>query len=565
MLTIACVIVIVGGFATFNYFSNKNALYETQSKELSLVAERLRLYLPTAIWNSDKTLRNKILDSEIKNSNIQGIYLFKDGKLIASRSKDQNNEIIVDAKLTDNSSINEIKLIFNNGAINKDIGKVAIKKNQDLIDELLNNLLIQNIVQILGLGIIISSILTILLKKSVLKPINLVTKTSNLIAEGNLSVDIKYNAQDEIGALTKAIQHQIERFRSVVTKVGTVAKNVYNENKQLTSGVQELSSGASQQAANVEEISATIEQASASIQHNLESAHKTEQIATKSAEKASHGGDAVRKTEQTMKTIAEKIRIIEDIAYQTNLLALNAAIEAARAGEQGKGFAVVASEVRKLAAHSESAAGEISQLAKESVIIAETARNQIDEIIPEIKLTAELVQEITASSQEQTSGIEQISSAMIQLDKITQSNAALAEELASTAEDIKSHTEVLTNEMEYFNTTTSCAEKIPPTSKPNTETPPKKEEATPKAVKTEKRTTTRKTPSKKTVAKKSATKKSLAKTKNDPQKNETAKNKPVNNKTNNQAQKNSDTKPKVTPSKSQIQNSIPTDDDFERY
>jgi len=174
-------------------------------------------------------------------------------------------------------------------------------------------------------------------------------------------------------------------------------------------------------------------------------------MAESASQQAQQGGEAVKETVQAMKSIAEKISIIEDIAYQTNLLALNAAIEAARAGEHGKGFAVVAAEVRKLAGRSEEAAGEISNLAKDSVSVSEKAGSLLDEIVPSIQKTADLVQEITASSEEQASGINEINGAMTQLDTVTQNNAALSEELASTAEEMNSQALELEEMMGFFN------------------------------------------------------------------------------------------------------------------
>ncbi len=326
-------------------------------------------------------------------------------------------------------------------------------------DELLEPLRkLRTILIALAIVIVLISIgVVFFIAKTVTKPIGYASKISKLVADGNLTSEVEIKTKDEVGELLKAMQDQIAKLSSVAYSVKEVASNVNDGNEQLSSGVQDLSSGASEQAASVEETSAALEESSAAIEQNLENAKKTDEIAAKTASLAEEGGGAVRQTEEAMKTIAEKICVIEDIAYQTNLLALNAAIEAARAGDKGRGFAVVASEVRKLAARSESAAGEISQLSKNSVIVAEAARSQIDEIVPMIHQTAELVQEIASASQEQANGIMQITEAVSQLDKVTQSNAALSEELASTAEEINAQAELLIDEMNFFKLSDAAA------------------------------------------------------------------------------------------------------------
>ena len=207
---------------------------------------------------------------------------------------------------------------------------------------------------------------------------------------------------------------------------------------------------ASEQAASVEETSASTEQMTSSITSNTDNAQVTDGIASQSALDAESGGKAVADIVDAIKSIAEKIGIIDDIAYQTNLLALNAAIEAARAGEHGKGFAVVAAEVRKLAERSQIAAREISEVASSSVGLSERAGKLLDEIVPSIRKTAELVQEITAASKEQAGGAAQINTAMAQLNQATQQNASSSEELSATAEELSSQAEQLQQLMSFF-------------------------------------------------------------------------------------------------------------------
>jgi len=211
-----------------------------------------------------------------------------------------------------------------------------------------------------------------------------------------------------------------------------------------------MSQGANEQAASVEETSSSIEEMTASITQNAENAKVTQGISSKASQDATEGGKAVMESVDAMNQISEQIKMVEDIAYNTNLLALNAAIEAARAGEQGKGFAVVASEVRKLAERSQVAAKQISELAISSVSISDRAGQMLQSIIPTIKKTSDLVEEIAASSAQQASTVTQINAAMTQLDTVTNQNASGAEELAATAEELSGSVESLKEMVSFF-------------------------------------------------------------------------------------------------------------------
>jgi methyl-accepting chemotaxis protein len=218
----------------------------------------------------------------------------------------------------------------------------------------------------------------------------------------------------------------------------------------MSAASEQLSQGATEQASSTEEASSSMEQMAANIKQNADNASQTEKIARQSAIDAQASGAAVGKAVDAMQTIAEKIMIVQEIARQTDLLALNAAVEAARAGEHGRGFAVVASEVRKLAERSQAAAAEISTLSSDTVKAAQSAGEMLNKLVPDIKRTAELVEEISAASREQNAGATQINAAIQQLDKVTQQNTSAAEEMSATAEELSGQAEQLQATISYF-------------------------------------------------------------------------------------------------------------------
>ena len=297
---------------------------------------------------------------------------------------------------------------------------------------------------LLGVGI------AFLITRSVTRPLAEAVETANHIADGNLTVSVEADSKDETGQLLFAMKLMVDKLSAIIGDVRTAAGQLSNASEEVSATAQSMSQAASEQAASVEETSAAIEQMSASVNQNAENAKVTDGMAQKANTEAKEGGEAVQSTVDAMRQIAQKIGIVDDIAYQTNLLALNAAIEAARAGEHGKGFAVVAAEVRKLAERSQVAAQEIGELAGGSVKLAEKAGKLLDEIVPSIAKTSDLVQEIAAASNEQSSGIGQITTAMGQLNQLTQQNASASEELAATAEEMSSQAEQLRRLMAFF-------------------------------------------------------------------------------------------------------------------
>ena len=285
---------------------------------------------------------------------------------------------------------------------------------------------------------------------NVVAPIQDVQRVMAAMEQGDMTQTISKSYNGDFDTLKQAINNTIARLSDTISQIISAADALSNASGQVSATAQSLSQSSSEQAASVEETTASLEQMTASVNQNTENAKVTDNMASKSSKEAVEGGEAVGKTVDAMKSIADKIGIIDDIAYQTNLLALNAAIEAARAGEHGKGFAVVAAEVRKLAERSQVAAQEIGTLAGSSVKMAEKAGNLLQEMVPSIQKTSDLVQEIASASQEQSVGVSQINNAMGQLNKATQQNASASEELAATAEELGGQAGQLQQLMGFF-------------------------------------------------------------------------------------------------------------------
>ncbi|MFS8115389.1 methyl-accepting chemotaxis protein [Rhizobium jaguaris] len=278
---------------------------------------------------------------------------------------------------------------------------------------------------------------------------DIATKISN----GDLMVTPKPLSEKDILGL--ALEQMVERLRGVVADAISASENVSAGSQELSASSEQVSQGATEQAASAEEASASMEQMAANIKQNADNAAQTEKIARQSAKDAEASGDAVSRAVSAMRTIAEKIGIVQEIARQTDLLALNAAVEAARAGEHGKGFAVVASEVRKLAERSQSAAAEISSMSSDTVTAAAEAGEMLGRLVPDIRKTAELVSEISAACREQDIGAAQINEAIQQLDKVTQQNAGASEEMSATSEELAAQAEELQASIAFFKVDTS--------------------------------------------------------------------------------------------------------------
>lgn len=277
-----------------------------------------------------------------------------------------------------------------------------------------------------------------------------VVGVTRAFAEGDLTLDLVVHSQDETGQVLTAIRDMQAKLRSIIAQVHEGATALSSASSQLSSSASELSQSTSEQAASAEETTSSLEEINASIAQNADNSRQMEQMSLQAAKDAEQSGSAVRESVEAMKSIADKILIIEEIAFQTNLLALNAAIESARAGEHGRGFSVVASEVRKLAERSQTAAKEIRGLASSTVRVAENSSGVINQLVPSIRKAADLVHEVAAASTEQAVGVAQMNKAMGRVDDLTQRNATAAEEVASTSEELASQAESLQHLISFF-------------------------------------------------------------------------------------------------------------------
>ncbi len=278
--------------------------------------------------------------------------------------------------------------------------------------------------------------------------LNATAAVADAIANGDLTVEARrLSDKDTLGI---ALENMLEKLRTIVTQAIQAAENVSSGSQELSASAEQLSQGSTEQASSTEEASSSMEEMAANVKQNAENAATTEKMAGQSAKDAEASGIAVGKAVEAMQTIAAKINIVQEIARQTDLLALNAAVEAARAGEHGKGFAVVASEVRKLAERSQAAAAEIGTLSVDTVKVAQEAGSMLAKLVPDIKKTAELVEEITAACREQDVGSSQINQAIQQLDKVTQQNAAASEQVSATSEELAAQAEQLQTTIAFF-------------------------------------------------------------------------------------------------------------------
>ena len=439
---------ILAGFGGYQYVarqSREKARLDTFGEN---VVNELALNLAAPLWNFDEEQFEKVVVTALHDENMLAI-MVHDMKqnLMLGKTKDRDGNIIDTEELPTIEMPPKTMEIF---LQDQSIGSVDVYLTRRVIRQDLIRALREIGIIVIILDILLFMLLIVSVRILLIHPLTRLLHIATDMAEGNFRPAIEIRQRDEIGELAGAFQNMKDTLVQVVNRVQVAIAEVALSSQQLRDSATVMSQRGSEQAASTEEVSSAMEEMMANITQNAQNARQTEQIALQAAQDAKESGQAVTEAVGAMRRIAQTITVIEEIANRTHLLSMNASIEASKAQEYGKGFAVVASEVRTLASQTKDAAKEINALTHSTVDLAETANTRLNRLVPDIQHTAELIQEISAASQEQRTGAGQITQAMQQLDSATQGYAATAEEIAATAEELASQAEQVKSTVAFF-------------------------------------------------------------------------------------------------------------------
>jgi methyl-accepting chemotaxis protein len=465
---VAAVTLVLAASGLYQYLRSEAELSASLRAAVKGASARLSENLAGPIWDLNRDQALSVMRTEIIPGSIEAVTIRpeKEGPLFAGlASRGKAPEPVDDEKSLPKSLMSEAKPVLRASAR---IGDVVVWYTDAALHASLRAIILQTFLQAVLVDLVLSLFVMTLLSRLVTRPLASLAASIRALSEGKLDAEGGSGIErrrDELGALASSLAKLRANLGRVVSNIASSSGLLSSGSARLSGTARDLSSGTNEQASGIEELSASVEELASTVRQNADNTRQADSLSSRVAQNAIESGKSVAATVESMKEIASRISIIEEISRQTNLLALNAAIEAARAGDVGKGFAVVASEVRKLAERSAVAAGEINSLSGKSMAVAKEAGDRLEELVPDIQKTAELIREIAAASGEQSTGAEQIAKGVSQVDAVVERNAKVAESLAATAGELAAQATELSEAISFFDissTAGKAAAALPP-------------------------------------------------------------------------------------------------------